>query len=133
MSFPFEIEEEETETTEQISIPREYEFDFNTGKLTGRIVDGVDAIKTWIYLALKTPRYNHTIYSWDYGSELNELIGKGYSNDHLEIEVERMLNDCLLINENITSIDNITVTRTDDNLTVSFTVNTLLGGIDVNV
>ena len=45
---------------------REYELDFETGKLTGRIVTGVDAICVWAYLALKAKRYRWVIYSWYY-------------------------------------------------------------------
>ena len=53
--FPFATNEEvalsTTETT--ASDIKEYELDFETGKLTGRIVTGVDAICVWAYLALK--------------------------------------------------------------------------------
>lgn len=132
MSFPFDVEDLEIETEEE-ETPREYEIDFSTGELTGRIVEGLDAIKVWIYLALRVPRYRHVIYSWDYGNELETLVGQGYTQDHLELEVNRMLEEALLINENILSIDNLEVTQESDKISVSFTANTLYGEVDVNV
>lgn len=133
MSFPFDVEDLEIETEEEEETPREYEIDFSTGELTGRIVEGLDAIKVWIYLALRVPRYRHVIYSWDYGNELETLVGQGYTQDHLELEVNRMLEEALLINENILSIDNLEVTQESDKISVSFTANTLYGEVDVNV
>ena len=44
-----------------------------------KIVEGNEAIKIWVYKALLVPRYHHLIYSWDYGSELMDLIGKAYT------------------------------------------------------
>lgn len=132
MSFPFDIEVE-TEETEEVEAPREYEIDFTTGQLTGRIVEGLEAIKVWIYLALNVPRYRHVIYSWDYGSELDALIGQGYTQDHLITEVNRMLEDALLINENILSIDNLEVEQKNEKISISFTASTLYGEVDINV
>ena len=49
--FPTYIESEtETEQIEESKIPKEYEIDFKTGQLTGRIVEGAEAIKVWIWL-----------------------------------------------------------------------------------
>lgn len=132
MSFPFDVEELENETVET-ETPREYEIDFKTGKLTGRIVEGLDAIKVWIYLALNVPRYRHVIYTWDYGNELDTLVGQSYTKDYLELEVNRMIEEALFINENILSIDNLEVTQTSDKISVSFTANTLYGEVDINV
>ena len=33
-------------------IPREYGIDFQTGRLTGRIVEGIEAIKVWVWNCL---------------------------------------------------------------------------------
>ena len=132
MSFPFELEENET-LEEDFSVPREYEIDFDTGQLTGRIVEGLDAIKAWIWLALHTPRYRFFIYTWDYGNELEDLIGKGYSKEYLDVEIPNMIEDCLLINPNIESISDYNFTLENDKLTGSFTVNTLYGEVNMDV
>lgn len=110
-------------------VPRECEIDFRTGQLTGKIVEGVEAIKVWIWLALQTPRYRYYVYSWDYGSEFENLIGQGYSEEYIETEARRMTEDCLLINEDIQSISNFSVNMEDGALLVSFTANTIYGDI----
>ncbi len=131
MAFPFETEEVEVE--ESLKIPKEYEIDFTTGQLTGKIVEGVEAIKVWIYNALRTARYRYNIFSWDYGSEVEELIGHSYSQEYLNVEARRMVEDCLLINENITSITGFSISLVNDKLNANFTANTLLGEVKINV
>jgi len=128
--FPTYIESDAiTEETQESKIPKEYEIDFKTGQLTGRIVEGVEAIKVWIWLALQTPRYRYYIYSWDYGNEFEELIGRGYSEEYINTEAQRMTEDCLLVNEYIESITDFSVGMENDQLTISFTANTIYGTI----
>lgn len=133
--FPTYIEEDqELESyVEETKTLREYGIDFDTGKLTGKIVEGLEAIKVWIWLAMKIVRYRYVIYSWDYGNENEELIGKGYTDEHIKSEVERMTEDALLINPNITSITDIEVLRSNDKLSASFIANTLYGEVKINV
>ena len=101
--FPAYIEDEEIveELTEELETPREFGIDFTTGQLTGIIVEGVEAIKVWIYFALQIARYRYFICSWEYGNEIEDLYGKGYSAEHLESEISRMIEECLLENEYI--------------------------------
>ena len=128
--FPTYIESNATtEQTQENKIPKEYEIDFKTGQLTGRIVEGVEAIKVWIWLALQTPRYRYYIYSWDYGNEFEELIGRGYSEEYINAEAQRMTEDCLLVNEHIESITDFSVGMGNNQLTISFTANTIYGTI----
>lgn len=128
--FPTYIESEtETEQIEESKIPKEYEIDFKTGQLTGRIVEEAEAIKVWIWLVLQTARYRYYIYSWDYGNEFEELIGRGYSEEYINAEAQRMTEDCLLVNENIESITDFSVGMENDQLTISFTANTIYGTI----
>ena len=128
--FPAYIENDISVRQEQKrKIPREYGVDFRTGQLTGEVVEGGEAIKVWIWFALRTPRYRFYAYSWDYGSEFEDLIGQGYSKEYIETETRRMTEDCLLINEDIQSISDFSATMEGSALTVSFTANTLYGGI----
>lgn len=128
--FPAYIENDTTIQTEQEKIPKEYEIDFKTGQLTGMTVEGLEAIKIWIWITLQTPRYRHYIYSWDYGNEFEDLIGQGYTPEYIEAEAKRMTEDCLLINKNIQSISGFSVGMEGNELTVSFTANTLYGKIE---
>ena len=128
--FPSYIESDMAlKAEEKQVIPKEYEIDFKTGQLTGRVVEGKEAIKIWIWLALQTPRYRYYAYTWDYGNEFEDLIGQGYTEEYIGAEARRMTEDCLLINENIQSISDFSISMAGDTLTISFTANTMFGNI----
>lgn len=128
--FPAYIENDQTiEKNKTRTIPKEYEIDYKTGQLTGRTVEGLEAIKVWIWLVLQTPRYRYYIYTWDYGNEFEDLIGQGYSEEYIETEAQRMTEDCLLVNKNIQSITGFSVNMENEQLTISFTANTIYGTI----
>jgi hypothetical protein len=132
--LPAYIEDDETleEYEEETTTPKEYEIDFKTGQLTGNTVEGLEAIKVWIWLVLQTPRYRYYVYSWDYGNEFEDLIGQGYTEEYIEAEAQRMTEDCLLVNENIQSISDFSVSMEKDTLTITLTANTIYGDIEIN-
>lgn len=132
--FPFDIDDEEIDVErDDEKEPKDYEINLNTGELTGRFVEGLKAIEQWIYIVLSTDRYFFTQYSWDHGSELSTLIGKQASQSYVESEVKRMVEEALMVNEHITSIENLTCKIEGDVLTASFTVITDYGEVSINV
>lgn len=128
--FPFMTEQVESKNND---IYKEYEFNFTTGQLTGKILEGKAALKMWIYKALLTKRYIYPIYSWDYGQDLDELIGQGYENDYMKSEVERRIQDCLMINKHIKGCHNFNINLINDSLQINFAVDTTFGEVRVNV
>lgn len=124
-----EDDEELQETDDTTKMPKDFGIDFETGQLTGETVEGLEAIKVWIWCALKTPRYRYCIYSWDYGSEFEELIGQRYSMEYMEAEIRRMTEECLLVNESIQGISDLKIEQEKDAICISFVVNTLYGDI----
>lgn len=132
MSFPFDTEEN-VSTEDKTTTLYEYGMNFDSNGLTGDLVEGTEALKVWIYLALHSARYRYVIYSWDYGNELEDLIGKAYSKEYLEIECKDMVESCLLINEKIKSIENFSITLSNDKLEISFIANTIFGEVEINV
>lgn len=124
--FPFEDEEILEEIEEELT-PREYEIDFKTGKLTGKIVEGAKAVAMWCWMALLTQRYRYYTYSWMYGSELEELIGKNHSQEYLDTELKRMIEDCLLINEYVEEVKDLSYNQQGNVLHVKFKIVTTLG------
>lgn len=129
--FPFlksDVEEEKP-----IATDKEYEFDFNNNTLTGRILEGKKALKMWIYKALLTKRYIYPIYSWDYGQDLEELIGQGCEYDFIKSEVERRVTECLLVNERITRCHGFDINLINETLLIAFTAETTFGEVTINV
>ena len=42
------------------------------------LVEGIEAVKVWAWNALYTVRFRYLIYPWEYGDELETLIGQSY-------------------------------------------------------
>ena len=134
--FPFDIEEDDeliVEEEETRSEPTDYEIDFTTGELTGKIITGLPAVIQWIRLALETERYLYNQFSWEYGSEIKTLIGQSFSEEYITSEVQRMVTDALSTSEDIDSISSLEVAMDGDNLQIDFTVNTPYGSGEVNL
>lgn len=133
MMFPFVDNEEEGEQEESLYIPREYGINFETGQLSGKIVEGYDALLVWVWLALQTPRYRYYIYSENYGQEYEDLIGKSYSTELTDSELERMTEECLTENPYITGIENFSCVKIEEKVTVTFSLITELGDGEVSI
>lgn len=134
--FPFDIDEDDeliVEEQETRSEPTDYEIDFTTGELTGKIITGLPAVIQWIRLALETERYFYNQFSWEYGSEIKTLIGQSFSEEYITSEVQRMVADALSTSEDIDSISSLEVSMDGDNLQIDFTVNTPYGSGEVNL
>ena len=114
------IEEENQDNT--------YKIDFINNKITDKI-DGIEAVEQTIYCILNTERYEHIIYTWNYGSELRELIGK--DRDFVIGDIKRRITEALLQDERIVSIDNFEYKQEKDSINLKFTVITKYGSIPI--
>ena len=132
MLIPF-LEETEDIIQGASSIAREFELDFKTGQMTGNIVTGQEALKVWIYNALKTTRYVYDIYSWDYGQDLDDLIGQGYDKGYVDSEVERIITDTLLMHPMIKRCYAFTIEFKNSSLVADFIVDTEFGEVKMSV
>ncbi len=132
--FPFDIDDDEIEVeVEEEKEPSDYEIDFETGTLTGKIVTGLGAIKQWVQIVLGTDKYYYTQYSWNHGCELRDLIGKGFRQDYIESEVKRIITEALSRSTDIQGISNLEVSYSGDTLTAAFTLDTIYGSEEVSV
>jgi len=132
--FPFATTEEVTLATTEVkaSDVREYGVNFETGKLTGKIVEGLEAVCVWAYLARKTKRYRWVIFSWYHGEEYTDLIGYTYSDEYLRSEVKRCVEECLFENEHITAIEDLEVWQEKEKLHIRFRMVTVFGSEEVD-
>lgn len=118
----------EVDMKNNIMPSKTFYIDFESKKILG-MVDDKKAMEQSIYLMLKTGRYEHLIFSWNYGEEINNLIGK--PKDLAKAELPRLLNECLLADDRISAIEDIVITDVEDGLHVSFTAVTLHGDISI--
>ncbi|MEK4356221.1 DUF2634 domain-containing protein [Paenibacillus sp. FSL M7-1455] len=89
---------------------RSWKFDFDAGEFVMSptrkmaVADEKEAWVLWCEKAIRTPRYRHLIYSRDYGSELEELIGSG-NRAIQESEIRRMVSETLLADARTQNVD----------------------------
>ena len=93
------------------------------------VVTKKEALKVWIWRALRTPRFKYEIHTWAYGSEFESLLGQAYSDSVKTAEAPRYLRECLLINPYITQVKDITVSFESAALTVRGTAVTIYGEV----
>lgn len=87
---------------------------------------GLEAVRQAVEIALNVERYRWTIYSANYGSELDGLVGEDEA--YIIAEIPRIVEGALSPDSRVVNVDDYTYTRTDTNsLTVSFTVHTVYG------
>ena len=99
------------EKTNTLPIPKDIAIDFTTGNPIIEnndfvIVEKDEAIKVWCYYELKINKDRFIIYSPNYGSTLEEMIGNNYV-DNDKYELEKKVSDCLLVSPYIKSVDKV--------------------------
>lgn len=122
---------EQTIDTEAVTIPGlTYQVDWERGVITG-MIDGLDSIRQAVLKILNTERYQYLIYSEDYGTEWQQILGQ----DHLFVraEIQRMITEALLQDDRIEQIvDFQTYWTSGEDIRVSFTVQTRYGSFQIN-
>lgn len=93
-------------------------------------IDGLEAVKQAIYKVLSTERYEYPIYSFSYGIELENLIGK--DRDYVKIELKRRIQECLTQDERITNVENFQFTENGDILNCTFDVVSIYGELTIS-
>lgn len=93
-------------------------------------IEGIEALKQAVYKVLNTERYEYPIYSFNYGIDIESLIGKDY--DYVRIELKRRIEECLLEDERINAVNNFSFEREEDILKCTFEVESIYGNIILN-
>lgn len=102
-------------------------IDRNTMQVS-RMDKGLEAVRQAVEIALNVERYKWTIYSANYGSELNDLVGEDEA--YIIAEIPRLVEGALSTDNRVVSVDDYVYKKTDTNsMTVSFTVHTVYGDL----
>lgn len=116
------------EITEIVYPNRTYKIVFGKDENCNRICDYVDdleSVKQAILLILSSERYQHLIYSWDYGVELLDLIGKPMP--YVMSELPRRIKDALTQDNRIDDVVDFEFEQFGNKLHTKFTVITNVG------
>lgn len=136
--FPFISNTDEIKVDNSFPMYKEVAWDFkkNIPILENgdfKIVEGNEAIKVWVYKAILTPRYNYSIYTWDYGSELLDLIGKAYTPSLTKEEAKRLIKEALEINPYILEVEITDINFKDSLLSADIKIVTIYGESEVTI
>ena len=97
------------------------------------VVTGLEAVKSWAWRAIKTARYVYSCYTWDYGCELETLVGQPYRQDTRRSEAVRYVEEALTVCPYITSAAARVEGFEGSTLTVSVRMRTVYGEADLYV
>ena len=125
----------ENAVTEQIEFTPYPSFTYNTNLFSETIagdIDGKASLEQALYHRLLTERYSYIIYDDNYGTELEQYIGQGFS--FLEATIENTLRDSLLQDDRITDVRITNIQKIEiDSALVEFDVYTNMGNINMNL
>lgn len=131
MEMDFEVETEPSRTYAMVLAK-----DAGKKSIFLGMIDEEEALRQAVIKIISTERYAHEIYSWDYGIELSDLIGKpmNYAMSEVKLRIE----DALAADDRIEAVEDFQVARTGKNMVhVTFTVITAEGetieGIETEV
>ena len=105
-----------------------YRLDIKRKRVIG-YVDGREAIEQFIYKTLSTERYDHIIYSWDYGAEIAKLFGQPIP--YVYSELKRLITEALTQDDRIESVDAFSFSHIKNKVAVSFIAHTTEGEIAI--
>lgn len=98
-----------------------------TGRAAG-LVDGLDAVRQAVRVALSVERYHWLIHSWQFGVELSDLFGKPLA--YALPEIERRVREALLQDDRVSAVRDFTFTQgRGGRVTAVFTVETVFGDL----
>lgn len=90
--------------------------------------EGLEAVRQSVEIALDVERFRWTIYSANFGSELDELVGQDEAL--ITAEIPRLVEGALSQDDRVVQVEDYVFTRTGpDSMRVSFTVRTVYGDL----
>lgn len=113
----FEIKENATNT---------YFLQYDKNRIYGK-VDNLDAMRQLVYIILNTERYKYLIYDWNFGVELDGLIGE--PKNYVLPELEKRISDALMQDSRIIRVTDFSFETGKNFVIAYFTVNTIFGSI----
>lgn len=138
MSGIFPAVQPDMAPVEPVPLCKEVAWDFDLGRPIysgGRpmVVTGAEAVKVWCWRALHVVRRRHSIYSWDYGSEVEELVGQPCTREVKESEAVRYVREALAPNPYITEVRQVDAAFHDTTIALTCTISTVYGEVTVRV
>lgn len=111
------------ELNEEIQSSRTHRIDFENGRITGEIIDGIEAIKQFIYCSLRVSRFSYPIYTSDIGNEIHSLLSDSEVTVDFKIaELPRLITEALIYDDRIESVNSFEMKHIGNALHSTFRV-----------
>lgn len=137
--FNIFLKKAETEV-EEMPVFKEYAIDFKTGEYIKdenndvKVLEKNEALKVWIFKALRTERFRYTdVHSDNYGSELETNIGTIYQKSVKDALMINQIRDTLLVNPYILECYNFEISNEEYVPQITFNVKTIYGELEMEV
>ena len=138
--FNIFLKKVETEV-EEMPVFKEYAIDFKTGEYLKdenndiKVLEKNEALKVWIFKALKTERFRYVdVHSDNYGSELETNIGTIYQKSVKDALMINQIRDTSLVNPYILECYNFDISNENEYVPqITFNVKTVYGKLEMEV
>lgn len=126
---------------EEMPTFKEYAIDFKTGEYIKdenndiKVLEKNEALKVWIFKALKTERFRYVdVHSDNYGSELETNIGTIYQKSVKDALMINQIRDTSLVNPYILECYNFDISNENEYVPqITFNVKTVYGELKMEV
>ncbi len=131
--FPFTgTAQPDVNVISELPVLKEMAYDFEHNKLLrngGRtyLVEKDEALKIWIFKALKTKRFVYPAYTHAYGTEMDKVVGENNHPDIVDSELKRYITETLMVNPYIQELSDFSFKHIGSGVAVSFIVTSLYG------
>lgn len=119
-------------------LAKEYAYNMDTAQFKYRngkmyFVYEKEALMVKLWKLFMSERYRWVVFDWNYGHELETLIGKAYTQGYVNSEAERFCKEAVKrsLGEYIKSLDDFIVKFEEGVLYISFTADTIYGNLPV--
>lgn len=132
---PINVETNDTGTPDRLC---EYAYDFanncllkNTDNQNYFVYEN-EALRIWVFKALRSARYNFQAYSVDFGNEMFNLIGKAIDIDVMKLEIKRYITEALMFSPYIQSLSNFNISSVKGKILINFDIESIYGEMNYN-
>ena len=125
-------------TAQALPLYRDVDMDYDKGvpRFSGGepvLASGLEAVKGWAWRALHTERYRWSPFSWDFGCELESLVGQPYREATRLSEAARYAEEALTVCPYITGASAEAEQAGGSTLRVSVRITTVYGEAEIHV
>lgn len=132
--FPFTVQDpvQEAAAGDNLPVFKELAYDYENNCLLRRggkpyLIEKDEALKVWIYKALKAKRFAWQAYSHTYGTEVENVIGLSNSPEIIDSEAKRYITETLMVNPYIQELSDFSFAHESSVVTAIYTVTTVYG------